>query len=459
MEGLEISIIPYQEAIQTDFTGRLDASFFDKKFIRLREKTAHWNCLSSYAKSVVCGPFGSSILNGNYVDTGIPMVRPFNLRNFQSNQGDVAYLDEKFVSDVGLKIFPSGTVMFARVGDVGAGVSFAEKATISPNIIAAELKDSINPLFVGVFANSIYGRMQLESGMKVVAQPTISTESIRSFRIPPQSRGFQDVIGEIFSQAIRSQVTGVFSLQKAEAVLLHTLKLLDWQAPEPLTYTRSSSDAFAAGRLDAEYFSPRVSGLMQLLARDGLTVADVAPARHQRFTPGESGHFHYIEIGGLGSDGTASSELVLQREAPSRATQYVNSGDVITSTVRPIRRLTAVVDPAQDGHVCSSGFVVLKPTHIAPEVLMTYLRLPPVCKLMDLHTSASLYPAISEKDLLALPIPRIAQNTQESIKASVLAAHQAKQRATQLLDAAKQAVEIAIENSESAALDYLASVA
>jgi hypothetical protein len=128
---------------------------------------------------------------------------------------------------------------------------------------------------------------------------------------------------------------------------------------------------------------------------------------------------------------------------------------VLTSTVRPIRRLTAAVDTAQDGAVCSSGFVVLNPTHISTPTLVTYLRLPLVCELLDLHTSASLYPAISEKDLLALPIPRILQSVQQAVDEEVRAAHTAKQRATQLLDAAKRAVEIAVEDSEAAALKYL----
>ncbi|OHC67200.1 MAG: hypothetical protein A3H93_10010 [Rhodocyclales bacterium RIFCSPLOWO2_02_FULL_63_24] len=168
-----------------------------------------------------------------------------------------------------------------------------------------------------------------------------------------------------------------------------------------------------------------------------------------------SGDFHYIEIGDISADGTARAERLPQREAPSRATQFVRAGDVVTSTVRPVRRLSAVIDAEQDGYVCSSGFVVLQPRAIRSDVLLTYLRLPPVCALMDLHTSASMYPTISEADLLALPIPRISAATQQAIEKSTLAARQAKQRATQLLDAAKRAVEIAIEQDEKSALAYL----
>lgn len=133
----------------------------------------------------------------------------------------------------------------------------------------------------------------------------------------------------------------------------------------------------------------------------------------------------------------------------------MHTGDVITSTVRPVRRLSAAIDASQDGHVCSSGFVVLQPRAIASDVLLTYLRLPPICALMDLHTSASMYPAISESDLLALPIPRIPEFTQQEVQAAVRSARRAKQRAAQLLEAAKRAVEIAIEASEAAALAYL----
>lgn len=455
LEGLEVTVLSYREAIAADPTERLDSSFFEKRFIQLRQRAQAWDRLDLHAKSVVCGPFGSNLLNENYVEYGIPMIRPFNLRNGRVDRGEIALLEEAFVADAGLKTFAPGTVMFARVGEIGAGVNIYERATISPNIIAAELLGTINPYFVGVFANTRYGRTQLEAGMKVVAQPTISTDSIRALRIPPLGNTFQQKIAEIFKQAILAEDNGSQLLAKAEATLLRALGLESGQADDPLTYVRNSSEAFAVGRLDAEFFTPRVRDMLARLGRDGLTIQDVATLRKERFTPATSGDFQYIEIGGIGADGAAQAESVPHRDAPSRATQIVRAGDVITSTVRPIRRLSAVIDSTQDGHVCSSGFVVLQPRVIKPDVLLTYLRLPPVCALMDLHTSASLYPAISEADLLALPIPKIPAATQQAIEQSALAARQARQRASQLLDAAKRAVEIAIEQDEKAALTYL----
>ncbi len=267
-----------------------------------------------------------------------------------------------------------------------------------------------------------------------MVQQGLSLTKVRDLPIPLLSRKLQERISEQVESASHQVRLSVGRRNQAEATLLSALGLESGQAHEPLTYVRNSNEAFAAGRLDAEFFTPRVRDMLARLGCDGLTIQDVAPVRKERFNPAASGDFQYIEIGGVGNDGAAQAESVPQRDAPSRATQIVRAGDVITSTVRPIRRLSAVIDSRQDGHVCSSGFVVLQPRAIKPDVLLTYLRLPPVCALMDLHTSASLYPAISETDLLALPIPKIPAATQQAIEKSALAARRARQRATQLLE-------------------------
>ncbi len=75
---------------------------------------------------------------------------------------------------------------------------------------------------------------------------------------------------------------------------------------------------------------------------------------------------------------------------------------------------------------------------------------------MDLHTSASLYPAISETDLLNLPFPDILSNAIDATVTAVRSAHANRRRAHALLEQAKRAVEIAIEQGEEAALTFLA---
>jgi hypothetical protein len=386
------------------------------------------------------------------------MIRPFNLRELRSDAGDIASLSEMFVAEQSLKLFRRGDLMFARVGDVGCSVLVQDRATISPNIIAASIKPgALNPFFAAVFFSTPFGILQMQGAMKVVAQPTISTELIRKLKVPKLSEAFQQLMERAFVESETLLLRARESRAQAEQTLLRALGLEGWQPPEPLTYTRRASEALAAARFDAEYFAPRVAQLLAKLSADGLTIHDVAPARHEAFDASKhkADSFHYIEISGLRSDGTATSEPTLTDEAPSRASQKVHKGDIITSTVRPIRRLSAIIAPDQHEHVCSSGFVVLNPTAIAPEVLLTYLRLPIVCELMDLHTSASLYPAISERDILKLPIPKIPENSAREIITQIRQAHQSRQQAQALLAQAKRAVEVAIEEGEEQAFKHL----
>lgn len=208
-----------------------------------------------------------------------------------------------------------------------------------------------------------------------------------------------------------------------------------------LSYERSYADVQTAARFDAEYFQPRMQNLIAALSRDDLTIGDVAELSKRRFKPTPGSEFQYIEIGDVSSNGSADSNPVADEEAPTRATWIVKPGDIITTTVRPIRRLSAIITDEQTDHVCSSGFAVLSPKTIAPELLLVYLRLPLVCELLDLHTTASMYPAISTADLMKIPIALPKDLDRQQIVAKVRESFTARRKARHLLDEAKAIVE------------------
>jgi type I restriction enzyme, S subunit len=291
-----------------------------------------------------------------------------------------------------------------------------------------------------------------------VAQPHLHLEDFERLVIPTISDELSAALTALIRQSEDQFKKAGSDVNLAECLLSESLGLVDtWQPPEPLTYVRRASEVAAAGRFDSEFFAPRTLQLLAKLGAGGRTIRDVAPPRHEEFIAAATlGDFDYIEIGSLRGDGTVASERLACAEAPSRATWRVRAGDVVTSTVRPNRRLSALITPEQTGFVASSGFVVLQPKTVSAEVLLTYLRLPPVCEVMDLHTSASLYPTISETDLLKLPFPQLDQKTCDQVTAAVRAAHAARSEAQALLARAQDAVEVAIEQGEPTALKLLA---
>ena len=256
--------------------------------------------------------------------------------------------------------------------------------------------------------------------------------------------------------AIEARKHAARLVKHAEAALTQSLGLDALDLSPSLHYSRPFRDLLAARRFDAEYFNPRYQRVLARLEKGAQTIGDVADSAERRFLPGlaEKGStFNYIEIGSLTADGQAEAESIAVADAPTRAQCIVEPGDVITSTVRPIRRLSALINDEQRGFVCSSGFAVLHPKPgkdgVEPEVLLTYLRLPIICEIMDLHTTASMYPAIPVDRLLSIPISLPKQSVRDTIVEKVRASFAARRESARLLEQAKTTVENMILGNSS----------
>lgn len=460
LEGLEISVVT-TSSINSE--ARVEAEFFRKRYLHEASALSKWpqKLIGDFA-TVTDGPHGYHVVDES---SPVVMLTAKNAKDWFSDRESADPL-ALFVHEANQRSsLAENDVILSTRGTVGC-CALVTSEVLPANIDQDVARISFDPAsgflpgFLIAYLNSTYGQDHMQRFASGMVQQGISLQKVREIPVPMLSERFQKRVSDVVNGALARRRAAVHTQSTADQTLLQVLGLKNWKPPEPLTFTRRAFETLTAARFDAEYFAPRVEQLLTKLSADGLTIHDVAPARHESFDASKHAEetFHYIEISGLRSDGTAASEPTPTDEAPSRASQLVREGDIITSTVRPIRRLSGIIAPEQDGHVCSSGFVVLTPTAIAPEVLLTYLRLPVICGLMDLHTSASLYPAISERDLLKLPIPRIAEETAQPIITQVRQAHAARQEAQALLAKAKRAVEVAIEEGEEKAFTLLRNI-
>lgn len=57
-----------------------------------------------------------------------------------------------------------------------------------------------------------------------------------------------------------------------------------------------------------------------------------------------------------------STTLVVNvSNAPSRAKQSVQTGDILFGTTRPLLKRSCIVDEKNDGQLCSTGFCLIRP--------------------------------------------------------------------------------------------------
>ncbi|BAZ54167.1 type I restriction modification system, N-6 DNA Methylase [Nostoc sp. NIES-4103] len=462
MDGLEAAEVSFSQVKMNNEAFRYDSEFFkksyllndsvikQKKYLFLKQKIKDLKSFGAYS---LCNEI-------EYLEEGIPFLRCVNIKQFQVNFADVLYISEKSHALLWKSEVKPEMVLLTMSGSAGnVAIAYETwKYPINSNQDIAKIKfvEGTNPYFVYIFFTTKYGYNQIQRQLVGSVQQHIFLWQIEKLVIPEINIRFKSCI-EYLSKISNKQAEESLSIyNQAEELLLKELKLKDWQPPEENIAEKSFSSSFlASGRLDAEYYQPKQQKIMDVMGSSGLQIKDVANLAKRKFQPSPQGTFNYIEIGNLSGDGFANSDIIDMSEAPSRAQWIVKTNDIITSTVRPIRRLSALIEKEQNNYVCSSGFAVLKPMKVEPEVLLVYLRLPVVCEILDLHTTASMYPAISTEDLLNIPITLPNERIRQEIVEKVKACRKASEQSKKLLEIAKTGVEKAIETDEATATAWM----
>lgn len=162
-------------------------------------------------------------------------------------------------------------------------------------------------------------------------------------------------------------------------------------------------------RIDAEYYQPRYLEIERLLdSVETVAISDVCDVSDLRYDPAKEPEtlFRYIEIENVDPiTGWIQTQEIKGAEAPSRARKIVRVDNVIVSTVRPSRRIVGLVDKELDGSLCSTGFCVLIPRKTNPYMLFCLMKTSLVTNQLVRRTMASMYPVVTETDILKVRIP------------------------------------------------------
>ena len=435
------SSVSIADALKSD---RIDADYFKPNDLETIGKITN-------SKGTELGAI-SHILNGrtpqDYNDSGslavvrsgdlvAPLIyltcgRPF-LKAVPTQECVHLYQGDILISSIGM----------GSIGKISLVVDPTDLITVSEVTVLRNA--TVSPEFLFAYLASPTGQSQIMREVTgATGQQHLLKSKVARIVIPVMPDNLNSLLRDKVQEAYQAEHAASLAYAEAEALLESALELDEMDRTPWLFYDLPSVAVYTADRFDAEYYQPWMQNLIATLSCDRQTIGDIASLSKRQFKPETGKEFHYIEIGDVSGNGIANSHSVVGEDAPSRATWRVQPGDIITTTVRPIRRLSAIITDGQADHVCSSGFVVLTPKNIAPELLLVYLRLPLICELLDLHTTASMYPAIAPDVLMNIPITLPNNATRHTIVAKVRESFDAQHESLRLLEEAKTMVEKAI---------------
>ncbi|MDE0018281.1 MAG: hypothetical protein OXU51_19020 [Candidatus Poribacteria bacterium] len=459
---MQYSIVDYQSIVDASHSLRFDAEFFRPDYLQVQRRL---EAIGSHKLS----DFQVNIrhpkeIKRNYVDNGVLLLRGQNVRPLSIDltanpvyisEEDAERLKENTIHYKDILIMRSG----ANVGQCAIYLEDSPAISMSDTLIIQS--GDLNPFFLTIFLNTKHGKALIERGKYGSAQPHIAPPFLYQIPVP----SWEHLQTEIEKTYLRSkELTELSKTRYAETqtLLLSELGLADWQSKHTLAFTTDYVSMQRAERIDADYFQPRYDDIISAIKSypgGWDMVANQVHLKDSNFKPEPETEYKYIELANIGSSGEIKNCMVAQgQDLPSRARCKVNTGDVIASSIEGSLESIALVTEEYDNALCSTGFHAINSGVLNSETLLVILKSSVGQLQLKKGCSGTILTAINGEEFGRIVVPFIEADKQTEIQQKVTESFNFRKHAKDLLECAKRAVEIAIEQDEQTAIDWLESV-
>lgn len=327
------------------------------------------------------------------------------------------------------------------------------------------------PEYLTTFLNTKYGVWDVKRrARQSINQTNVNPEEVKQIDIPLLSLDFQSLLKNRFDSAFESTQKASVLYQQAEILLLKTLGMADFTPSSEAVNIKSFNKSFgASGRLDAEYYQPKYEQVVAHIKAQAyqhlIDLVDiqksVEPGSDAYCDDGEEG-LPFLRVADYNKHGLTPPQKHLK-------SSYVSENWDKLQALKP-RKNTILF--SKDGSVgeaycltkdleaVTSGAVLHLSVKNADVLLPEYLTLALNSKLVKMQSerdaggSIILHWRVSEIENVVVPL--VDMTIQRQIADLVQQSFALKEQSTHLLDVAKRAVEIAIEQDEAAAMVFVA---
>lgn len=448
---------------------RFDAEHYQRRFddfFKIITKKEYSSLQDLLIGSVVTG-HTPAMKNNDFYNGDVPFIKTDNLREFCINDNFSDMLTAQGKNELKNSALELNDIVVTIIGAtekiIGRAMLIKEEfvgSCINQNIARIRLKKSkISPEFLTAYLNSRYGRLGLLFNSRQTEQVNLNCREVEELLLPILSENVVNCVTNIVNQALHKLAWTKKIYINTEKLLLQELGLTDWQPDDESVATKTFANFQNSGRLDAEYYQPKYEAIAEkLLQYSNGTVSceNILVNAMTKLTNGTQ--YCYLELADIGKSGEINScSLDVAENLPSRARQKVKTNDVIVSSVEGSLTSCALITEEYNNAICSTGFHVLRSAEINSETLLLLMKSSPIQALLKQGCSGTILTAILPDALKAIKLPLIRKEVQNELAAKVQESFALRKESKRLLDLAKHAVEVAIEQGEDAAMKLLIS--
>jgi len=440
---------------QLEGAKRLDAEYYQPEYLEIQNKLNKQPTLIDLAKNVICGPFGSAILNTNYKKEGIPLLRVNNLNGDFVNFDNQIFIDKNLSDKLKrYQVFPNdivvsqrGTVaLFSLVGD-----DF-EKYNISANLISVLSSNKVNFLYLLAFLNSKYGSTQLLRKISGEVQPKITTDDVKQILVYLPDIKSQDKIADLAKESEKELKNSENFYSQAEKLLLGELGLENFEAEDFLACVVNFSDVKNLNRMDAEYFQAKYEKLLEKVKeKNGKLLGEIVSMK-KGIEPGAESYLEdgkkFIRVSNMSKFGLSDNDQKYLSEDlynKLKADFEPKKGEILlTKDATP--GIACVFKEDIEGIVAGGVLrLKLKDKNIEDEYLALCLNSIVGQMQAERDAGGSVIAHWRPEQIKNILIPILPKPTQQKITDLVRQSHEARKKAKELSEEAKRKVEELIE--------------
>ncbi len=457
MDGLECSVVTLSEVSKSTNYFRLEAEYFGQWLSKFDSMPGDEIIdFVQYGTSTPC----------DEIQEDFPVLRLNELDNCFIKQPQKYCHTMDSMEFESLRLVANDVVVIRTNGNpdyVGKAAIVKEDTNFAyaSYLYRVRTNEKMGPDSFVAFLNCKYGRAEIDKNSIKGNQTNFSPEKLKAVNFPVLSAVIQGKIRSLFNASYDYKVVAQAKYSEAEYLLLSSLGLDNFKPSKQSTSIKRFSDFATSGRLDAEYYHPKYDELLKRLNANAgklIKVRDIRLENHRGVQP------DYIENGdiavvnsknilenGLDYDGFSSTSLTLWKLKPEA---QIKQGDIlIYTTGANVGR--AAMYRLNTPALASNHVNILRVNHAHPQyiafVINSMIGRMQTERLSTGSAQQELYP----KDIDNFIIPLVSEGTQAEIESLLDKSYALREQSKSLLKSATRAVEIAIEQDESAAIEYL----
>lgn len=462
MDGLECSEFR-KSLLNDDF--RIDSEYYKKRY--LREDLDVKKFVTIQIKEVATVSDGQHGYHEEDSSSPIHMLTAKNAKDWFANLDDTIHV-AKWVDDNNKRSsLAIDDIILSTRGTVG------KCALVKKDVLPANLDQDVARIsfidtriisgFALCYLNSIFGQDWMIRNQTGMVQQGLSLEKVRQMPIPQMTMLFQKKISEVVETAFMRKTYAEQAYNEANTILSNAIGQNSMQA-STLSIKKLSKSFLLSGRLDAEYYQPKYDALFDVLSKfemRKLGGAHGLVSIAKSIEPGSEAYVDegipFIRVSDVSKFEISKPEIKLRRDIlPNPEVLFPQKDTILLSKDGSVGIAYKVESSMQ---VITSGALLHLTVRDKSEVLPDYLTLVLNSPIVQLQAERDSNGAIIQhwkpSEIENVIIPVLDMDIQKEIATKVRESFALRKQSKQLLEYAKQAVEMAIEQGEDVAMEWL----